>query len=327
MPRSNRLTRATVRATVIAATAMVLGGIVAACSSSPPGTGAAAAGTNGSSRFPVTIEAANGAVRVPARPTSIVSLTSTATEILYAIGAGSQVRAVDQYSDYPPQAPRTNLDAENPNVEAIASYHPDLVVIGPGDSSSLNHQLSALGIPVLYQPAPSGLVGAYAQFEQLGDATGHSAQAVTEVTGIKSRIASIVRDTPKPASPATYYYELDQTYYSVTSSTFIGQVLGLLGLKNIADAAKGAASSGGYPQLSAEFIIKADPEYMFLADTICCAQSPSTVATRPGWSTLRAVRDGNVIGLDDDIASRWGPRVVDLLQTVASALDKHPAAS
>ena len=161
---------------------------------------------------------------------------------------------------------------------------------------------------------------------QLGEATGHSPQAATEVASIKSSIARIVAATPKPHA-GSYYYELDQTYYSVTSSTFIGQVLGLLGLKSIADSAKGAAASGGYPQLSGEFIVQSNPDYIFLADTICCNQSASTVSTRPGWSTMSAVKDGRILGLNDDIASRWGPRIVDLLTQVSDEIKQHPAGS
>ena len=137
---------------------------------------------------------------------------------------------------------------------------------------------------------------------------------------IKRQIAQIVASVHKPSRPETYYYELDQTYYSATSSTFIGQVLGLLGLRSIADAAKGTAANGGYPQLSGEFILKANPDYILLADTICCGQSVATVAGRPGWSGLAAVKGGRVLGLNDDIASRWGPRVVDLLSEVAAEL-------
>ncbi len=96
----------------------------------------------------------------------------------------------------------------------------------------------------------------------------------------------------EPSRPATYYYELDQTRYSAASSTFIGQLLGLLGLRSIADAAKGSAANGGYPQLSGEFILKANPDYILLADTICCGQSVATVAARPGWSGLAAVKGG-----------------------------------
>jgi iron complex transport system substrate-binding protein len=116
----------------------------------------------------------------------------------------------------------------------------------------------------------------------------------------------------------SFYHELDDTYYSVTSSTFIGQLYELVGLRNIADSAKGAG--GGYPQLSGEYIIEADPDLIFLADTKCCGQSQATVAARPGWDRIAAVERGNVVPLDDDVASRWGPRVVDLLQRIGRAV-------
>jgi iron complex transport system substrate-binding protein len=285
--------------------------------------GAAASAASGTA-FPVRVHAANGTVPIPARPTAIVSLSPTATEMLYAIGAGSQVKAVDEYSDYPPSAPHTNLDGNNPNVEAIASYKPDLVVLSD-EAPGVDRQLGELGIPVLSDPAAADLSQEYAQFEELGKATGHEAQASAEVAKIKGQISRIVASVHRSTRPLTYYYELDQTYYSATSSTFIGQVLGLLGLRSIADAAKGAASSGGYPQLSGEFILESNPQYIFLADTICCAQSPATVAARPGWSDLAAVKDGRVLKLNDDIASRWGPRIVILLSEVAAELQQHPA--
>jgi iron complex transport system substrate-binding protein len=285
--------------------------------------GVASAATGKGATFPVKVHGANGTVTVTARPTAIVSLSPTATEMLYSIGAGSQIKAVDEYSDYPPGTPRTSLDGDDPNVEAIASYKPDLVVLSQ-EAPGLNKQLGALGIPVLYDPAANNLAQEYAQFEELGQATGHVAQAAVEVASIKSQIAEIVASVHKPAHPESYYYELDQTYYSETSSTFIGQVLGLLGLRSIADAAKGAAASGGYPQLSGEFILKSNPDYILLADTICCGQSPATVAARPGWSNLSAVKDGRVLGLNDDIASRWGPRIVILLRDVAKEMQQHP---
>jgi len=290
------------------------------CGSSSPASSASAP----SAGYPVTIHAANGSVAISARPTAIVSLSPTATEMLYAIGAGSQVKAVDSYSDYPKGTPITKLDGNSPNVEAIASYKPDLVVVSQ-DSAGLNKGLHALGIPVLNDPAATDLAQEYQQFNQLGQATGHAVQAATEVSSIKSSIARIVAATPKPAHGESYYYELDQTYYSATSSTFIGQVLGLLGLKSIADSAKGAAASGGYPQLSGEYILQANPDYIFLADTVCCQQSAGTVAARPGWSTMAAVKDGRILGLNDDIASRWGPRVVDLLSEVSNEIKQHPA--
>jgi iron complex transport system substrate-binding protein len=299
-----------------------LGLLGAACSSTTNATGTTqSTGVSGTSTFPVTVHAANGVVHITARPHAIVSMSPTATEMLYAIGAGSQVKAVDKDSDYPRQAPHTSLDAFQPNVEAVVSYHPDLVVVSD-ESGNLPKQLSTLGIPVLELAAAATLADAYAQYGELGAATGHKAQAATEVTHIKTQIAQIVHSSPK-AHGATYYYELDPTYFSVTSSTFIGKVLGLLGLKNIADTASSAASSGGYPQLSSEFIVKANPDWVFLADTLCCGQNAQSVAGRPGWSTVTAVKKGQVVGLNDDIASRWGPRIVVLLRAVEEALHTH----
>jgi len=263
------------------------------------------------------VAATNGPVSIPRRPVRIVSLSPTATEMLFAIDAGSQVVAVDDNSNYPPQAPITKLSGFQPNVEAIAKYTPDLVVIS-NDTGNLVKSLQALSIPVLLEPAAASLNDTYAQIEQLGVATGHVADAARLVASMKSQIQQLVASGPTFSHPLTYYHELDQTYYTATSATFIGQVYSLLGLENIADQAKGAAS--GYPQLSAEYIIKANPDVIFLADTKCCRQSLQTVSKRPGWDEITAVRAGAVVALDDDVASRWGPRVVDYIKTIVQAL-------
>ncbi|HUY22174.1 MAG TPA: ABC transporter substrate-binding protein [Acidimicrobiales bacterium] len=297
-----------------------VGLLAAACSS----TTSAAAKASAAGSFPTSIAAANGTVHITARPRAIISLSPTATEMLFAIGAGGQVKAVDKDSDYPRSAPHTSLDGFQPNVEAIAAYRPDLVVMA-GDTSGLIGRLRTLGIPVLSLPAATTLADSYNQFDELGAATGHVHQAAAEVSTMKAQISRIVHGAAVSHAIRTYYYELDPTYYSVTSSTFVGRVLSLLGLRNIADAAPGAASSGGYPQLSSEFIVQASPDFIFLADSICCGQSAHSVASRPGWSTVTAVQKGQIVTINDDIASRWGPRIVDLLRIVASALQKHPS--
>lgn len=267
--------------------------------------------------FPVTIEAANGAITIDHRPERIVSISPTATEMLFAIGAGDQVEAVDDQSNFPAEAPITDLSGFEPNVEAIASYEPDLVVYAtePGD---LGSALEGLGIPALWQDAAATLDDVYEQLNQLGTATGNDSVAESLTGRMRDDVAGIVSSVESPSPPLTFYHELDDTYYSVTSSTFIGQLYALTGLRNIADEAKGAG--GGYPQLSAEYIIQADPDLIFLADTKCCEQSPRTVAKRPGWDRIAAVENGGVIPLDDDVASRWGPRVVDYLRRIAEAV-------
>jgi iron complex transport system substrate-binding protein len=274
--------------------------------------------------FPVTIPAANGDVTLGERPEHIVSLSPTATEMLFAIGAGDQVEAVDDQSNYPPDAPVTDLSGFEPNVEAIASFEPDLVVYAtePGD---LGASFENLGIPALQQDAATSLEDVYTQIGELGKATGNASEAVALVEGMRGDIDTIVDSIESTEPPLSFYHELDDTYYSVTSSTFIGQLYARTGLVNIADEAKGAG--GGYPQLSAEYIIQANPDLIFLADTKCCGQSAATVAERPGWSRIAAVERGGVISLDDDIASRWGPRVVDFLRRIAAAVEGVPEAN
>jgi iron complex transport system substrate-binding protein len=290
-----------------------------ATSSSPTRSPAAAAG----SAFPVTVTASNGSVTIKARPARIVSLAPTLTEDLYAVGAGPQVVAVDQDSDYPPGAPVTKLSGLTPNLEAIAKYSPSLVVASQ-NSGGLVSGLGKLGIPVLIEPAVANLAGAYAQIDQVGQATGHLAQAEKTTASMKAQIAATVRQAGSSHPDLTYYWELTANpYYSVTSSTFIGQVVGLFGLKNIADAAN-KASDGGYPELSEEYIIKAQPQIIFLADNQAAdgGQTPAVVANRPGWSVIPAVKDHEVIGLNDDIASRWGPRLPLLVAEIAQAVER-----
>ena len=304
------------------AVAFVAGLITAACSSAAKQpSGGAGTPKQAGSAFPVTVTAANGSVHLDKQPGAILSLSPTATEMLYAIGAGPQVKGVDNDSNYPPQAPRTKLSGFTPNIEAIAAEKPDLVVV-TDDAATLTKKLAAFGIPVLALPAPQNVDGVYSEFDELGLATGHERQATSEVSTLRSEISKIVSAVPHHSKPLTYYYELDQTFYSVTSDTFIGRLLGLLGMKSIADSAKGAAAAGGYPQLSAEYVVKANPDFVILADTVCCHQTAATVAARPGWGGMTAVKSKHVIMLNDDIASRWGPRVVNLLRTVLAAIKR-----
>ena len=273
-----------------------------------------------SSAFPVTVEAANGDVTLDAPPEAIVSLSPTATEMLFAVGAGDQTVAVDSFSNFPAEAPTTDLSASEPNIEAIAGYAPDLVVFADGPED-LEPSLAELDIPVLQLPAATTLDDTYAQIAQIGAVTGNSDGAATLIEQMSTDIGELIAGAPSPAASATVYHELDDTYYSATSATFIGQLYGMLGLGNIADEAEGAA--GDYPQLSSEYIIDANPTLIFLADTECCGQTAETVAQRPGWDEIDAVAGDGVIELDDDVASRWGPRVVDLLETIAAAVETH----
>jgi iron complex transport system substrate-binding protein len=250
-----------------------------------------------------------------ARPHRIISLSPTMTEDLFAIGAGKQVIAVDNQSNYPRRAPRTSLSGFTPNVEAIANYHPDLVLISY-NPSGFAAQLRSLGIRVVNIAAAENLKQAYREIAQLGRLTGHTTGATAVVHSMKTRLAAIVRSVPASRRHLRVYHELDPTYYTATSNTFIGSIYKLFGFKDIADAAD-TSSSGGYPQLSGEYIIQQNPQLIVLADTKCCQQTLATVAARPGWNTIAAVKHGRVVGIDDDVASRWGPRIVQFARAVA----------
>jgi iron complex transport system substrate-binding protein len=268
-------------------------------------------------KFPVTITTAVGKVTVSKRPTRIVSLSPTATETLFAIGARPQVIAVDDQSDYPKSAPKTSLSGFTPNVEAIASYRPDLVVTSYNPRGFVE-SLNRLRIPVIFHDAPKRFAGAYQQIRQLGLVTGRQSGAARVIRSMKARIGKIVTAVRGKAGRLSVYHELTPDFFSASSKSFVGQVYAVLGLENIADEADTAGT--GYPQLSAEYIVSSSPDLIVLADSICCGQKPSTVAARPGWDRISAVRTGSIVRVHDSVASRWGPRLVSFFRALSAAL-------
>ncbi|KAB1930763.1 ABC transporter substrate-binding protein [Micromonospora sp. ALFpr18c] len=300
-------------AATLAVAALALGACAEKADDTP------SAGTAAAS-YPVTV----GSLTLDKRPEKIVSLSPSATEMLFAIGAGPQVSAVDDQSNYPADAPKSDLSGFQPNAEAIAGKNPDLVVLS-NDTNKIVDQLSKLKIPVYLTPAATTLDDSYRQITELGTLTGHADQAA-DVTGrMKDDIAKLVKDLPQRTTKLTYYHELGPELYSATSKTFIGSLYSQVGLTNIADPVDADGKNGGYPQLSQEFIVNANPDFVFLADSKCCQQNADTVKARSGWAGLTAVKNSQVVALDDDIASRWGPRVVDLLRVIIDAVAKVPA--
>jgi iron complex transport system substrate-binding protein len=265
--------------------------------------------------FPVTVATGNGELVIQKRPEAIISLSPTATETLFAIGAGDQVIAVDEYSTFPSAAPVTDLSGFTPNMEAIASYEPDLVIVS-NDIEDIIATLGALDIPVMLMPAVVTIEAVFGQIDEMGAAAGHRTEADQLVEALESDLEEVLAGLPDLDEPLTYYHELDPTFYTVTSSTFVGGVYQTLGLVNIADPAD--VDGFGYPQLSVEYIVDSDPDLVFVTD--CCGESIDTISTRPGWDSITAVLTGSVIVVDDDIASRWGPRTIEFLQVVADAV-------
>jgi iron complex transport system substrate-binding protein len=288
--------------------------LVAACGSTPDNPDPTPTGT----RYPVTA----GGVTLDSQPQRIVSLSPVLTEMLFAVGAGTQVVAVDSLSNYPAGVPTTDLSAYTPNAEAVAAYTPDLVVLSD-DISDIIGQLTALGIPVYHGAAADTVEDTYRELTELGALTGHADEAAALVETMRTDLAKLVEDLPARAQPLTYFYELDNTFYTVTSESFIGTLFTAAGLVNIADEGN---AGNAYPQLSEERVLAADPDLIFLADAYPGGESKQTVAARPGWADLTAVRTGAVIELDTDVASRWGPRIVDLQRAIVDAVAAVPVA-
>jgi iron complex transport system substrate-binding protein len=263
--------------------------------------------------YPVTVDAGNGEVTLDERPERIVSLSPSATEILFAIGAGDQVVAADDYSTYPAAAPTTDLSAYEPNVEAIAGYEPDLVVIA-NDTDGIVAALAELDIPTIVNAAPATIEDGYDGLAALGLATGHVDETAEVVADMRAAVERELADASHEG--LRVYHELDENLYAASSSSFIGSVYDALGATNVADTADKQRS--GYPQLTEEAVIAADPELIVITDQV--SYTADGVADRPGWENVSAVRNGNIVTVDADISSRWGPRLPQLIASLADAM-------
>jgi len=271
-------------------------------------------------KYPLTIKFGGYTTKLVKKPTKIISLSPSATEIFYAIGAKSQILAVDNLSNYPTGAPISKISAYEPNVEAILELKPDLVLLASDSvkAPQIRNALIKLGVAVLMEKAPATLTDVYAENTALGKVTDRAGGAKKLNESMAKSIKNILAKAKKD-SKVRIFHELDETYYSATSNTFIGKVYQDFGTVNIADAALGADSSG-YPQLSAEYLLKSDPQVVFLAD----AQYGTTadaVSQRAGWSQMSAVVNKKIIALPADIPSRWGPRLVDFYKLIGNSLE------
>ena len=272
-------------------------------------------------KYPLTIKFGGYTTKIAKKPTKIISLSPSATEIFYAVGAGSQILAVDNLSNYPAGAPISEISAFEPNVEAILAKKPDLVLLSIDSTKApqIRNALVKLGIPVLMEKAPATLNDVYAENTLLAKVTDRQEGAIKLNAAMAKSIKDVLAKAKK-SSKIRIFHELDDTYYSVTSNTFIGKVYKDFGAVNISDAASGADNSG-YPQLSAEYLLKSDPQVIFLADAQYGVTADS-VSKRAGWSQISAVKNKKIVELPADVPSRWGPRLVDFYKLIGASLAK-----
>lgn len=292
---------------------LIAGAVIATCgvSAASPARGAAAGNPSkpsvASPGFPVSVKSGDGTVRIPSRPDRILSLSASATQMLYEIGAGGQVVGVDKYSIWPANAPRTKFTGYESSAEDYLYLRPDLVIFA-FQSGTLIQQLTELHIPVLLLPPATTIADVDSQLAELGTATGHQNGAKSAESSFDANLAAAVRAARGAGRGASYYIEIDPTFYTATSNTFIGAEFSLFGMRNIADA---AGHGSAYPQISPEYILKENPDYVFLADTVCCAVTAANFAHRPGFSVLQAVRLHHVVPVNDSVASQWAPHTME----------------
>lgn len=262
--------------------------------------------------FPVVVEDDRGEVTIESQPRRIVSISPTGTEMLFAIGAGPRVVAVDSLSYHPADTPVTDLSAFQPNLEAVLAFEPDLVVASYDPEGVLSAGLEAVGIPLILFDTAADIASALAQVEVLGAATGNLELAQNLIEAIEADLEEAVTAVAGAGEGVTFLHDVGFGY-AASSASFTGQIYSLFGMVNIADLAPGAEF--GFPELSSEYVVDADPEMIFSS-----FDTPEEVASRPGWGGITAIVDGSVVLLDPDVSSRWGPRMVDFARAVANAL-------
>lgn len=269
--------------------------------------------------FPLTIQRSDGKpLTITKPPTRIVSLSPGATEIIYAIGAEASLVAVDKNADYPDAAKNfaTKVDGFEPNVETIAGLTPDLVIVA-NNGTGIVEKLDGLNIPVLFQDIDTSIKtvdDVFGQMRIIGQITGNTDKAVALINPLAARVQTVkdALNGTNQANNPKIYHELDSTFYTASSSGFVGDLYRILRTNNIAGDGRGSP----YPQLTQEAIIAANPQVIILADEEF-GVSIDSVKARPGWGAIDAVKNNQIYGLNPDIISRPGPRIVDALEQLA----------
>ncbi len=266
--------------------------------------------------FPLTLNDSSGtSVTVAAQPQRIVSHSPAITEILFAIGAGPQVVAVDQFSNYPPEAVDLQLVRySDPDPEQAVVLEPDLIFFSNRQSASVD-AFRALDLPVFFANEADSIDGVLSQIVLIGRLTGHAPAAEALVLDMRTRIDAIAAGVADVTEGPTVFYELTDSLFTVAPDSFIGGMLTLLKARNVAEG-----STTAFPQLTAEVVVERNPDVILLAEPPEAGVTLESVAARPGWSQIAAVENGRVIAVDADISSRPGPRIVEGLEIIAKAL-------
>jgi len=262
-------------------------------------------------------------VVLPARPQRIVTLAPSATEMIFAVGAGDRLVGRDELSDYPPEAknvPSIGGTYPSINTEAIVALRPDLILAPGVISPEQVKALESLGLVVFHQRTPKDIEEIFQQIQMVGRLTGNTEQAEKTIADLRARLTAIEEKIRQARTRPKVFYELDATDpgkpWTAGPGSFIDRLIARAGGQNI-----GASLSSEWGQISLEELIRQDPDLMILG-TANYGETPEKVRQRPGWNRLRAVREGRIYPINADLISRPGPRIVDGLEALARII--HP---
>lgn len=274
---------------------------------------------------PITVTDAFGKEVTLENPAKrIISLAPSNTEILFAVGAGSQVVGRDAFSDFPAEAQAlTDIGGGFGalNTEAIISLEADLVLAADLTPPEQIQAFEDLGLTVFSLPNPNDFDSLYENLRVVAQLTGHTQEAEDLITSLEERVSTIEQVVSKATDNPLVFYELDASDvnapYTAGPGTFIDYLIKTAGGESL-----GSSMDSAWVQISVEELITRDPDIIILGDYTWGGITPEDVSARSGWDVIKAVKNSKVYTFDDNLISRPGPRLVDGLEALAKLF--HP---
>tara|TARA_R110002073_G_scaffold60209_22_gene151300 strand:- start:4088 stop:5035 length:948 start_codon:yes stop_codon:yes gene_type:complete len=269
----------------------------------------------------VVVDRLDRELRFEAIPRRIVSLSPSTTELLFAIGAGAQVVGATKHCNYPDAAaevPRVGAGTlESISRETILSLQPDLVLCKWDTHQPLVDPLTRLGISVI-AIGPENLQALFQEARLLGKVLGRESEADALVDSMTMRLdhlTSLVEQIAPRERRSVFYEVWDDPLMTAGPNSFIGELLTLGGMQNIF-----ADTSVRYPKVSSEVVVHRNPEVILAPSTHADQVSVQQLLSRQGWSEITAIREQQVYLIDGDQVSRCGPRLIDALEQMITAV-------
>jgi iron complex transport system substrate-binding protein len=262
-------------------------------------------------------------IHLAAPAVKIISLAPSNTEILFAIGAGSQIVGRDSFSDYPKDAiGLTDIGGPSfgSNMELITKLQPDLILAADINTQEQVSEFEKLGLTVFYLSNPTDIAGLYTNLEVVAKLTGREKEAATLIESLKQREAAVNETIAKATDKPVVFYEVDGTDPAKPWTTGPGSFMDTM-IRQAGGINAGANLPLQWAQISQEELIVQNPDLILLGDHNF-GTTVEQVNSRPGWNAITAVQTQRIEPYEDNLASRPGPRLIDGLEALARAI--HP---